>query len=52
MSAYACNEGTCVSDIFVIMNFADTSKKRINPNANEKMKIFSSFEQQEFQNDW
>ena len=33
MPAYAWNEWICVSDIFVIMNFADASKKRINPSA-------------------
>ena len=27
MSAFAWNEWTCVSDIFVILNFADISKK-------------------------
>ena len=40
MSAYAWNEGTFVSDIFDILNFADTSKKRINPSVKEKWGYF------------
>ena len=40
MSAYALNEGTCVSDIFVIVNFVDASKKRINPAKNMGENIF------------
>ena len=38
MSAYAWNKRTYISDIFVIVNFGYTSKKRINPNAKENEK--------------
>ena len=53
MSAFAQNEQTCFWTLFVIMNFVDASKKRINPKAKEnekmvKMKMFPSFEQQGF----
>ena len=47
MLAYAWNEATYVSDIFVIMIFFDASKKRINPSAKEYeniwVKMFSNF---------
>ena len=42
MSAFVWNEWTYVSDIFVILNFADAFKKRINSRAkkNENEKCF------------
>ena len=47
MSACAWNEYTCFGRLFVIMNFVDASKKKINPNAKENEKIwvkmFSNF---------
>ena len=38
MSTYAWNERTYISDIFVIVNFVYTSKKRINPVQNKMRK--------------